>query len=104
MRRLKFLLLLLCFLVGWTPAAFAWPELSAETFAQHKKWRQERSNDKRGRQEREERQEERNDQRHERIDQARRQENTDHTERRPLSPEERSELRRQIRRANQDDR
>ena len=98
MSRLKFLFLLLCFLVGWVPSAFAWPEFSAETFAQHKKWRQERGEDKRRGQERQERSKEQ-------AGPPSRPENADNAnsgERRQLSPEERRELRRQIRRANQD--
>ena len=112
MRRLKILFLLIFVListVAWLPSALAWPEISAESFAGHRRWREERQEEKRRavQERRDERHQERHQERNasssrrEQTEPVRRQEDAN-AERRALSPEERQELRRQIRRANQD--
>lgn len=104
MRHKIFLFLLICASIAWLPSAFAWPAISVENFSGHKQWREERQADKRRAvQERavQERRDDRSQLRREQAEPLRRQDEGN-SERRSLSPDERRELRRQIRHANQD--
>lgn len=98
MRRLTRLLCFFMILIAGLPAALAWPEIRTENFSGHRQWRDERQEEKRRViQERRERQE-----RYQPQDNRERRQEEQGNERRALSPEERRELRQQIRRANQE--
>ncbi len=96
MRRTKILFLLSCYLLGGLSSAWGWPRVDFEA-SERQRWREERMQDKRHAER--ERRDAKQEQHPHRQDDT---ERSDRSERQRLSPEERRELRRQIRRANQD--